>query len=212
MDPVCYILKNETSGQKSVQSGGGAGPAGYNEMLKLLGYQHTSVSVAGGELLLPVHSSRKVPGQNVGSKTTQKFTLKRNSKITIDCTWESVAPLTLEECETLEAIPTPHERYALFMSPGFKRSKVDSRTSDPVRTRHTSTNVSLNDRQPSKGASEEHILTPPTSPQSEMTVGTSVIVPSFDLNQGGLYGVIRWIGQLPGVKGQIAGIELVRVV
>ena len=202
MDTFCYILKKDTSGQKSVQSGGGSGPGGYNAILQLIGVQHTSVSVCRGELLLPAQSGKR-PAGIAGSKTTEKFSLKRNPNIVVSCTWENVAPLTLQECQALEAVSTPQERYALFISPGFKGGKVETTVSDPVSSEPTQS-VSPIDRQQTD--SDDHFLTPPTSPRSGLGVGSVV---SF--GQGGMYGEIRWIGQLPGVKGLIAGIELVRM-
>ena len=60
---------------------------------------------------------------------------------------------------------------------------------------------------------QHHVAAVVSSPQPShwqpLDIGSTIQIPSTEYGHPMRYGVIRWIGELPGVQGLIAGVELV---
>ena len=57
---------------------------------------------------------------------------------------------------------------------------------------------------------QERSHRPEVASDLKLEVGSLVQMPASNPNKPPLYGVIRWIGTVPGIAGPVAGIELVR--
>ena len=53
------------------------------------------------------------------------------------------------------------------------------------------------------------VSSPQPSHWQPLDKGSAIQIPSTEYGRPMRYGVIRWIGELPGVQGLIAGVELV---
>ena len=216
---ACYLLKKSTPGVKDVTSAVG-NDGGFNQVLKLMGIERTSVTASEGEFLLPLSTSQTSPGNS-----PQRYYLRRDATITLSCPPSDVAGLTEEEVRYLErAEPTPERRYTLYSYPGFK--KFLPSYSEPTHTRGSSSN--------SQGKANEATYKPSSLPSRELEshrenpsssrssssksasvpshpfeTGSTVIVQSVGPHGSSYYGVIKWLGLLPNVQDLMAGIELV---
>ena len=61
---------------------------------------------------------------------------------------------------------------------------------------------------------QQHVAAVVSSPSQPshwqpLDIGSTIQIPSTEYGHPMRYGVIRWIGELPGVPGLIAGVELV---